>query len=150
MDLLNGCRWLVVRMRFPELVCRNLVRRPLRTSLTVAALATAMTAIVALLGICNGFKQAFAAVYSGHGIDIVVSRQGAADRLSSAVAAATVERLETLPAIDRAAGVLLETLSLEQEGIYGIPTMGLEPDSWLLADYEAAGNDATAAFREIT
>lgn len=139
MDLLNGCRWLVVRMRFPELVCRNLVRRPLRTSLTVAALATAMTAIVALLGICNGFKQAFAAVYSGHGIDIVVSRQGAADRLSSAVAADTAERLETLPAIARAAGVLLETLSLEQEGIYGIPTMGLEPDSWLLADYESAG-----------
>jgi len=132
-------------MRFPELVCRNLGRRPLRTTLTVAALATAMTAIVALLGICNGFKQAFAAVYRGHGIDIVVSRQGAADRLSSAVAAAAVPQLETLPAVDRAAGVLLETLSLEQEGIYGIPTMGLTPNSWLLADYEAAGIDATAA-----
>ncbi|MGA1617203.1 MAG: ABC transporter permease, partial [Pirellulales bacterium] len=80
-------------MRFPELVYRNVVRRPFRTGLTVAALATAMTAIVALLGICSGFKQAFSDVYGAHGIDIVVSRQGSADRLSSAVDAELVGRL---------------------------------------------------------
>lgn len=102
-----------------------------------------MTAIVALLGICSGFKRAFSDVYGAHGIDVVVSRQGSADRLSSAVDAAVVGRLTELPAVDRAAGVLLETLSLEEQGVYGVPTMGLEPDSWLLDDYETAADKKT-------
>ncbi len=139
-------------MRFPELVCRNVLRRPFRTALTVAALATAMTAIVALLGICNGFKRAFSDVYEAHGIDIVISRQGSADRLSSAVEAAVIDQIQALPAIERTAGVLLETLSLEQQGVYGVPTMGLEPGSWLLDDYESAadgnGEDATLQFSQ--
>ena len=137
-------------MRFPELVCRNVVRRPFRTGLTVAALTTAMTAIVALLGVCNGFKRAFSDVYGAHGIDIVVSRQGSADRLSSAVDVEVVSRLAELPAIHRVSGVLLETLSLEEQGVYGVPTMGLASDSWLLDDYESAGtgiaDDASVQF----
>lgn len=139
-------------MRFPELVCRNVVRRPFRTGLTVAALTTAMTAIVALLGVCNGFKRAFSDVYGAHGIDIVVSRQGSADRLSSAVDVEVVSRLAELPAINRVSGVLLETLSLEEQGVYGVPTMGLVPDSWLLDDYESAGtgtaDDASVQFSQ--
>lgn len=139
-------------MRFPELVCRNVVRRPFRTGLTVAALTTAMTAIVALLGVCNGFKRAFSDVYGAHGIDIVVSRQGSADRLSSAVDVEVVSRLAELPAINRVSGVLLETLSLEEQGVYGVPTMGLASDSWLLDDYESAGtgtaDDASVQFSQ--
>lgn len=139
-------------MRFPELVCRNVVRRPFRTGLTVAALTTAMTAIVALLGVCNGFKRAFSDVYGAHGIDIVVSRQGSADRLSSAVDVEVVSRLAGLPMINRVAGVLLETLSLEEQGVYGVPTMGLASDSWLLDDYESAGtgtaDDASVRFSQ--
>ena len=139
-------------MRFPELVCRNVVRRPFRTGLTVAALTTAMTAIVALLGVCNGFKRAFSDVYGAHGIDIVVSRQGSADRLSSAVDVEVVSRLAELPAINRVSGVLLETLSLAEQGVYGVPTMGLVPDSWLLDDYESAGtgtaDDASVQFSQ--
>jgi putative ABC transport system permease protein len=139
-------------MRFLEVIYRNVVRRRFRTGLTVPALATAMTAIVALLGICNGFKRAFSDVYGAHGIDIVVSRSGSADRLSSAVDAEVVGRLAEVPAINRAAGVLLETLSLEEQGIYGIPTMGLERDSWLLDDYESASygkaTDASVRFSQ--
>ena len=142
----------VPSMRFLEVIYRNVVRRRFRTGLTVPALATAMTAIVALLGICNGFKRAFSDVYGAHGIDIVVSRSGSADRLSSAVDAEVVGRLAEMPAIDRVAGVLLETLSLEEQGIYGIPTMGLERDSRLLDDYESASTrkaiDASVRFSQ--
>jgi putative ABC transport system permease protein len=133
-------------MRFPELVLRNITRRRFRTAMTVLALATAMAAVVSLLGISKGFKRSFADVYDAHGVDIVVSRQGSADRLSSSVDAASVERIAALPLIDRAAGVLLDTLSLEEQGVYGVPTMGIAPDSWLLADYEAvdSAGDAVA------
>lgn len=112
--------------------------------MTVAALATAITAIISLLAICRGFKHALADVYGAHGIDVVVSREGSADRLSSALDEQMVDRVATLPQVARAAGVLLETLSLEEEGVYGVPTMGMAATSWLLDDYAgSAGTDTT-------
>jgi putative ABC transport system permease protein len=52
------------------------------------------------------------------------------------VSAAYAEQIASIPGVNRAAGVLLETLSLEEEGVYGIPTMGISPNSWLMQDYE--------------
>ena len=134
-------------MRFSSLIYRNIARRRFRTGLTLLALATAMAAVVSLLGIAKGFQRSFAEVYDAHAVDVVVSRQGSADRLSSSLDATMVERIAALPLVDRAAGVLLDTLSLEKEGVFGIPTMGLSPDSWLLDDYAQAGPDGSAPLR---
>ncbi len=123
-------------MRFWQLIQKNLVRRTSRSLLTLFALSTAIGAVVALLGIAKGFTKSFADVYRAHAVDIVVSRQGSADRLSSAVDESMVGTIENLDAVERAAAVLLETLSLEDEGVYGIPTLGIKKDSWLLDDYE--------------
>ncbi|MEM7477777.1 MAG: FtsX-like permease family protein [Planctomycetota bacterium] len=133
-------------MRFIDLILKNLLRRPMRSTLTLVALATAIASVVALLGIAQGFTRSFADIYAAHSIDIVVSRQGSADRLSSSIDEQFVGQMEQLPGVERAAAVLLETLSLEEEGIYGIPTMGIARDSWLLEDYEfqvarSSGND---------
>jgi putative ABC transport system permease protein len=92
--------------------------------------------VVSLLGISQGFTRSFADVYAAHSVDIVVSRQGSADRLSSSVDADYAKRIAALPEVNRAAGVLLETVSLEDEGVYGVPSMGISRDSWLLNDYE--------------
>lgn len=123
-------------MRFGSLVFKNLARRPARSALTLVALATAITAVIALFGIAQGFTQAFSDVYSAHGVDVVVSRQGTADRLSSSVDARFSAQIEQIEGVNRAAGVILDTLSLEQEGIYGIPTMGIAADSWLIDNYK--------------
>jgi putative ABC transport system permease protein len=58
-----------------------------------------------------------------------------------------VERIAALPSVARAAGVLLDSLSFEKEGVYGVPTMGLAPGSWLLDDFtlEPAAGGAAAA-----
>jgi putative ABC transport system permease protein len=123
-------------MHFASFLYKNLTRRPFRTSLTLLALATAIAAVVALLGITKGFVHAFEEVYSSHSIDVVVSRQGSADRLSSSVDQGFIDRIAELPGVQRAAGVLLDTLSLEDQGVYGVPGMGIEPGSWLLEDYQ--------------
>lgn len=123
-------------MRFSALIWKNLARRPMRSALTLLALSTAIAAVVALLGIAAGFTQSFADVYAAHSVDIVVSRQGTADRLSSSIDAGNAQRIEQLPQVARTAAVLLETLSLEDQGIYGIPSMGIASESWLLDDYE--------------
>ncbi len=122
-------------MRFGNLIIKNVFRRKVRSLLTLSAIATAIAAVVSLRSISNGFIVAFEQVYSSHGVDLVVSRSGSADRLSSSVDMKAVEKIETLSAVERAGGVLLETVSLEKKGIYGIPAMGIEPDSWMLHDY---------------
>lgn len=140
-------------MRFSSLIWKNLTRRWFRSGLTLLALTTAIAAVVALLGISQGFTRSFADIYAAHAIDIVVSRQGSADRLSSAVDDDYVDGIAALPKVDRAAGVLLETLSIEDAGIYGVPTMGIPEDSWLLADYAVkrapASNDSSQTDRSI-
>lgn len=126
-------------MRFSQLIYKNLARRPARSALTLLALATAITAVVALFGVAKGFTRSFSDVYAAHQVDIVVSRQGTADRLSSSVDSSYVQKIAALPTVARAAGVMLDTLSLEEQGIFGIPTMGLEPGSWLLDSFEFIG-----------
>lgn len=123
-------------MRFGSLIWKNLVRRPLRSALTLLALATAIAAVVALLGISQGFTRSFSDVYAAHAIDIVVSREGSADRLSSSIDEEFARKIAQLPGVNRTAAVLLETLSLEDDGVYGIPSMGIAADSWLRNDYQ--------------
>lgn len=130
-------------MRFTSLVWKNLARRPLRLALTLVALSTAIAAVVALTGIARGFTRSFSDIYAAHSIDIVVSRVGSADRLSSSIDEAFAEKIARLAGIDKTAPVLLDTLSLEQEGVYGIPTMGIAADSWLRNDYQLEGTQAT-------
>jgi putative ABC transport system permease protein len=123
-------------MRFTDLVAKNLFRRPMRSALTLIALVTAIASVVALLGIAQGFTRSFGEIYAAHSIDIVVSRQGSADRLSSAVDQKFEQEIEVVGKVDRAAAVLLESMSLEDEAIYGIPTMGVARDSWYLRDFD--------------
>ena len=122
-------------MRFSSLVLKNLTRRPLRTALTLLALTMAVASVVSLRGIAKGFTESFSGVYQSHSVDVVVSRQGTADRLSSSVAEAAIAQIESLAGVEKSAGVLLETLSLEDEQVFGIPTMGIAADSWLRQDY---------------
>ncbi|MEM1070051.1 MAG: FtsX-like permease family protein [Planctomycetota bacterium] len=112
------------------------MRRSFRSALTLVAFATAIASVVSLLGIAKGFTKSFAGVYETHSVDVVVSRQGTADRLSSSVNQAFAEQIVAIPGVARTAGVLLETLSLEEQEIYGVPTMGIVEDSWLLEDYD--------------
>lgn len=122
-------------MHFLALVLKNLTRRPLRTGLTLLALTTAVASVVSLRGIAKGLTSSFAGVYESHRVDAVVSRQGSTDRLSSSVGQASIAKIRRTDGVEKAAGVLLETLSLEDQQIFGIPTMGIAAGSWIRDDY---------------
>ncbi|PHQ34530.1 ABC transporter permease [Rhodopirellula bahusiensis] len=123
-------------MTYFGFVLKGLWRRPLRTGLTLMALATAIGSVMALLGVAEGFTESFRGVYESHRVDVVVSRQGSADRLSSSLEEAYVADVTSVEGVADAAGVLLETLSAEDQQVYGIPAMGMRTDSWLFTDYE--------------
>ncbi|MEL6108481.1 MAG: FtsX-like permease family protein [Planctomycetota bacterium] len=137
-------------MRFSSLVLKNLLRRPLRSGLTLLALTTAVASVVSLRGIARGFTASFAGVYESHSVDIVVSRQGTADRLSSSVSEGLIQPLREIAGVAKVDGVLLETLSLEDQQIFGIPTMGIARDSWLREDYRWSASNATTSPRQVS
>lgn len=122
-------------MSFIGFVFKSLMRRPFRTFLTLTALATAIGSVMALVGVADGFANSFRGVYESHSVDVVVSREGSADRLSSSIPDEFTGAIANVEGVARAAGVLLETLSIEDQQIYGIPAMGLRLDGWLFAEY---------------
>lgn len=131
-------------MTFLGFVFKGLLRRPFRAFLTLLALATAIGSVMAFVGVADGFSESFRNVYASHHVDIVVSRQGSADRLSSSLADEFPERIANVQGVGSAAGVLLETLSIEDQQIYGIPAMGVRTDSWLFADYGLTAPEKSA------
>ncbi|EKK00197.1 ABC transporter permease protein [Rhodopirellula baltica SH28] len=132
-------------MTYFGFVLKGLWRRPLRTGLTLMALATAIGSVMALSGVAEGFTESFRGVYESHRVDVVVSRQGSADRLSSSLEESYVADVAQVEGVSDAAGVLLETLSAEDQQVYGIPAMGMRTDSWLFTDYEMRAADASMA-----
>jgi putative ABC transport system permease protein len=71
-------------MRFSTFIFRNVFRRPVRSTLTITGMAVAVTAVVALVGLSNGFQRSMLQQYVDRGISLIVTRNEAS------VAAATM------------------------------------------------------------
>ena len=76
-----------ILMGFVEVIAKNLLRRKLRTMLTVAGLAAAVATSTALLSSAWSFADSSAAYYSSRGVDVVVVRAGVSERITSSLSA---------------------------------------------------------------
>jgi putative ABC transport system permease protein len=86
-------------MHFVDFVLRNLLRRRVRTALTVVGVSVAIAAVVALLSITGGFERSSADVYESHGVDLVVVRAGVSERLTSTLDQSLADRLKDLDGV---------------------------------------------------
>ncbi len=100
-------------MYFLDFVMRNLLRRRVRTALTVVGVSVAIAAVVALLSITGGYERTSKSVYAGHGIDMVVVRAGVADRYSSTLEEDLEKQLEQLPGVSKVSATLHYLVSFE-------------------------------------
>ena len=64
-------------MRFFNFIAKNVLRRKVRSLLTGIGVAVAIAAVVALLGVSRGFEESTRQMIAGHGVDLVVIREGA-------------------------------------------------------------------------
>lgn len=118
-------------MRFTTLILRNLLRRRVRTALTVLGLAVGIAAVVALLGVAWGFERSLKRIYEAKGIDLVVVRAGVSNRITSHIDAALADRLRRVPGVREVGGSLVDTISFEDAGLVGVLVDGWEPGSIL-------------------
>ena len=86
-------------MRFYQFILKNVLQRKARSALTVLGVAIAVAAVVALVGIADGFQRAFGELYERRGVDLVVVRAGSSERLSSSIPQGVGEQIRCIPGV---------------------------------------------------
>ncbi|HTQ39060.1 MAG TPA: ABC transporter permease [Pirellulales bacterium] len=100
-------------MHFLDFVLRNLLRRKVRTALTIVGVSVAIAAVVGLLSITNGYEQSSKEVYASHGTDMVVVRAGVAVNATSTLEESLGKRLQGLDGVSKVTMPLHDSVSFE-------------------------------------
>jgi putative ABC transport system permease protein len=99
-------------MTFFTIVVRGLLRRPVRTGLTLVGISIGIAAVVALVGISRGFEKSWATGMKARGTDIVVSNLGSS-LTPTPFSASVRDRIAHLPRIATTSTLLVELMSIE-------------------------------------
>jgi len=126
-------------MRFTTLIVRNLVRRGVRTLLTVVGLSIGIAAVVAMLGIAWGFERSFLAINEAKGIDLMVVRAGVSDKLTSSLDESLEGTLKRIPGVKTVAGSYMDVVSFEDANLVSVLVNGWEPNSILFQGIRLIG-----------
>jgi len=115
-------------MWFTTFIVKNLSRRPLRSLLTVFAIAIAIGAVVALVGIANGFEDTFLSLYRNADVGMLVVREGARQRTSTLDESLGAE-IKKIPGVKEVYPGLVDVVSFPDQGLYSVAVNGWEPES---------------------
>lgn len=116
-------------MRFSTIALKNAIRRPLRSILTALAIAVAVGTVVALVGISYGFERTFLDLYRGSGIGLIVVRAGSRQRMTSTLDERLGDQIRALPGVRDTFGGLMDTVSFNELGLYGVLVQGWMPQT---------------------
>jgi putative ABC transport system permease protein len=100
-------------MTFFTVVTRGLMRRPIRTGLTIIGIAIGIAAVVALVGISRGFVTSWETGMKSRGTDIVVSSMRNA-LTPKPFSATVVERITPLPHVAETCALLVDLIGVEK------------------------------------
>jgi len=99
-------------MTFLTVVYRGLVRRPVRTGLTLIGISIGIAAVVALVGMSRGFQASWESGMKSRGTDIVVNNMGSA-LMPKQFPEEARDRIAGLPHIAAASAILVDLMSIE-------------------------------------
>ncbi len=122
-------------MNFGTLVWKNLIRRPVRSGLTIFAVAISIGCVVALVGVASGFKRAFQSLYETKNLDLIVVRAGQGQRLASTLDISLAEKIRAIQGVRHVFPALVDVISFEEQGIYGVVTQGLIMEPMVAASF---------------
>jgi putative ABC transport system permease protein len=116
-------------MWFTTFVWKNLRRRPMRSLLTIFAIAMAIGSVVSLVGLANSFEQTFVSLYKNAKIDMIVLRSGAKARLTSALDESLGEKMKKVAGVRQVYQGLVDMTAFEEDGLYNVVIQGWEPET---------------------
>ena len=99
-------------MTFFTIVVRGLMRRPVRTGLTLVGISIGIAAVVALVGMASGYEKSMGKQLDVIGIDVVVSNMSGGI-LPKVFDASLQDRIAKLPRVAETTSVLMQMQSIE-------------------------------------
>jgi putative ABC transport system permease protein len=112
-------------MYFFQLILKNLLRRPLRSLLTVIGTSIGIAAVVSLAGIASGFERSWADVYRARGTDLIVTKSVSRSTMPAAFPHQVKSELLQLPGVKEVGAVLSDIFSVEDSPT--VLVIGWEP-----------------------
>lgn len=132
-------------MRFWQIILNNVLRRRLRTTLTAIAVAIAVGAVVALVGIAEGFRHSFLRFYEGADVHIVVTRSGSQRRLTSTLDEGLAGRIAALAGVRDVVPGLADVVSFPDANLFVVPVSGLVPGTRIFDHFRPTAGRVLAA-----
>ena len=99
-------------MTFFAIVVRGLMRRPVRTGLTLIGISIGIGAVVALVGISRGFEKSWEVGLSARGTDVVVSNMSSS-LTPKPFSVSVRDRIAQLPHVAATCALMVELMSIE-------------------------------------
>ncbi|MCX8062726.1 MAG: ABC transporter permease [Anaerolineales bacterium] len=115
------------------LIWKSLMRRKIRTLLTMAGIAIGVAAIVSLSALADGFKMGYTALLSGSKADLVISQPNSFDLSMSSINESLLAELEPMPEIEQISGMLQGYSEAEGQPFFFV--FGYPEDSFALSRY---------------
>jgi putative ABC transport system permease protein len=103
-------------MTFFTVVLRGLLRRPLRTGLTLAGISIGIAAVVALVGMSRGFEKGWQVGLKARGTDIVITNKSGS-LTPKPFDASVRDRIAKLPRIAATCNLLVQVTSVEDSDL---------------------------------
>ena len=101
-------------MRFSTFVFRNVLRRPIRSTLTITGMAVAVTAVVALVGLSDGFTVSMRQQYQG--VSLIVTRNDSVTVVNTTMPEKVRLDIEALPQVEATCPGLLSINPIDELG----------------------------------
>ena len=95
-------------MYFSTFILKNLTRRPTRTVLTILGLSVAVGSMIALMGISDNFREAMRETFEKRGVDLIITKAGALDQLSSEIDESIVDRVRAMPEVEAVDAAIID------------------------------------------
>jgi putative ABC transport system permease protein len=116
-------------MTFFAVVVRGLMRRPVRTGLTLVGISIGIGAVVALVGISRGFEKSWEVGLSARGTDVVVSNMSTS-LTPKPFSISVRDRIAQLPHVEATCALMVELMSIENSQLMMLSAREWDGFSW--------------------
>jgi putative ABC transport system permease protein len=121
-------------MRFSTFIFRNVLRRPIRSTLTITGMAVAVIAVVSLVGLASGLKQSMLSLYEDRGVSLIVTKAGTVNPLTGTMKATVAAETAKLPGVADTCAGLVDFMTVEECGSDPIGIQGWLPGNYMFRE----------------
>ncbi|MGA2255684.1 MAG: ABC transporter permease [Thermoguttaceae bacterium] len=121
-------------MRFSTFIFRNVLRRRIRSTLTMTGMAVAVTFVVVLVGLANGLSKSMLKLYVDRGVSLIVTDKGSINPLSGTVPASVATAIEKLDGVAATCAGLVEFQAIEDLGDEPVGVQGWPAGNYMFRE----------------